>query len=67
MKTGEEKENLPDALLEIAGWYESQLEWETRGTLKMVEPALILAAGVLIGLVLASLFQPLYMVPWKMV
>lgn len=65
VKTGEEKENLPDALLETADQYEKQLEWETRGTLKMVEPALILASGILIGLVLASLFQPLYQVTWK--
>jgi len=63
VKAGEKKENLPLTMLEIADSFERQLEWETMGTLKAVEPALILIMGALVGLIAAALFYPIYMVP----
>ncbi len=63
VKAGEKNEKLPLEMLEIANNFERQLEWETMGTLKAVEPTLILIMGALTGLIAAALFYPIYMVP----
>lgn len=63
LKSGEESEELPLALLDTADSLEKELRWQTRETLAMVEPVLILVMGAIIGIILAALFHPLYLIP----
>lgn len=63
LKSGEESEELPLALLDTADSLEKELKWQTRETLTMVEPALIVVMGAIIGIILAALFHPLYLIP----
>ena len=65
LKSGEEREELPLGLLDTADHFEKELKWQTRGTLNMVEPLMILVMGAIIGIVLTSLFYPLYLIPGR--
>lgn len=65
VQAGENKEDLPVTLMKAADHYERELEWQTSGLMKFIEPALILAAGAIVGLMTASLFYPLYLTPWE--
>ncbi|MCE1246343.1 MAG: type II secretion system F family protein [Firmicutes bacterium] len=63
VKAGETREDLPLCLLETACVYEKELEIETIGALKLVEPALIGVMGIITGLVICAVFYPVYLIP----
>jgi type II secretory pathway component PulF len=63
VRAGEKKEDLPQYLLETASIYERELNFETKGAIKLVEPALIGVLGVITGLILCAVFYPIYIIP----
>lgn len=57
--SGEESGKLPEALQEIAKESQRELESQAHMLLKLLEPALILAVGVLVGFIVLSAILPI--------
>jgi type IV pilus assembly protein PilC len=60
IKVGEETGNLDTTLLAIAGSYETEAEDKTRSLVTLIQPAMTLIIGLIIGLIAMSLSSALY-------
>lgn len=57
---GEEGGSLDAALLEVATFYEKEVDQQTRIATSLIEPALILVVGALVGFIVAAMLLPIF-------
>lgn len=57
---GEEAGRLDEALLEVAAFYERQVEQHARLVTSLIEPLLILVVGGLVGFIVAAMLLPIF-------
>lgn len=57
---GEEGGKLPEALTELATFYEKQVEQQSRMVTSLIEPLLILVVGALVGFIVAAMLLPIF-------
>ncbi len=57
---GEEAGRLDEALDEVAGFYERQIERQCRLAISLLEPILILVVGALVGFIVAAMLLPIF-------
>lgn len=60
IRSGEQSGRLGSLLLEIAGFLDDDNEVVLRSLTSIIEPAILIAMGVLVGLVAVSMFMPLF-------
>ncbi len=59
MEVGEATGQLPKMLLNLADFYEGEIEIATKNFLAILEPTIILGLALLIGTIIVALFLPL--------
>ncbi len=57
---GEEGGRLDEALDEVAGFYERQIERQCQLAISLLEPILILVVGALVGFIVAAMLLPIF-------
>lgn len=57
---GEEGGQLPEALTDVATFYEKELEQQGRLATSLLEPALILVVGAMVGFIVAAMLLPIF-------
>jgi type IV pilus assembly protein PilC len=62
VKHGEEKEELPGSLLEIADFYDEDLKGFYANFARMAEPAFIATTGLIVGFMAVAIFMPFYQI-----
>jgi len=60
MEVGEETGKLTDMLLEVATFYESEVDSATKNMTAIVEPFLMIIVGVIVGFFAISMISPMY-------
>jgi len=60
MATGEEAGNLETMLLKTSDFYDRQVEAATNGLAQLVEPLMVVFVGGLIGVIVVSMFLPIF-------
>lgn len=60
IKAGEESGRLDEALAEIADWYESEIDETVKIATSLMEPAVILVVGFLLGLIVIAVLMPVF-------
>jgi len=66
VKVGEETGNLDVTLLAVAQSYETEAEDKTHALVDLIQPAMTLVIGVVVGLVALSLVSAMYSVYGQM-
>ena len=59
---GEESGRLDDALLEVAAFYQRELDRDLRMVTTLLEPTLILAVGVVVGFIIFAMLLPIFQI-----
>lgn len=59
-KVGEETGNPDETLMTVAQTYEVEADERTRRLIGLIEPAMTIAMGVLVGFIALSIFMPIY-------
>jgi type II secretory pathway component PulF len=59
---GEESGRLDEALLEVAAFYQRELDRDLRLVTTLLEPALILLVGVVVGFIIFSMLLPIFQI-----
>ncbi len=62
MAVGEESGNLPQMLVRVSEQYEQQIERQIRALTSMIEPAMILVMGSIVGFIVVSMLMPIFKV-----
>jgi type II secretory pathway component PulF len=57
---GEEGGRLDESLLEVAAFYEKEVDQQARLVTSLIEPALILVVGALVGFIVAAMLLPIF-------
>lgn len=57
---GEESGRLAEAMEEAASYYEKNVEHKVRTALSLLEPALVLVVGAIVGLIVAAMLLPIF-------
>jgi type IV pilus assembly protein PilC len=57
---GEETGNLSDSLMYVSGMYEEEINDLTKNLTTLLEPALMIAMGVIVGFIAVSIITPIY-------
>ncbi len=57
---GEDSGTLPEALLQIAGDYDRDLEREIKVFTTLLEPAMIIAVGAVVGFIVSAIILPIF-------
>jgi len=57
---GEEGGRLPESLAEIASFYETQVEQQSRLATSLLEPVLILVVGAIVGFIVSAMLLPIF-------
>ncbi|MBN1557403.1 MAG: type II secretion system F family protein [Lentisphaerae bacterium] len=57
---GEEGGRLEESLSEVAGFYEKEVEQQSRMATSLLEPILILVVGLVVGFIVASMLLPIF-------
>jgi type II secretory pathway component PulF len=60
VQVGEESGKLADIFLEAASDYEDEVSYSIKGLLSLLEPALILVMGAIVGFIVIALFFPIF-------
>jgi type IV pilus assembly protein PilC len=60
MSTGEESGELDEMLIKASDFYDRQVEASVHGIASLVEPVMIVLVGGLIGLIVVSMFLPIF-------
>ena len=66
VKVGEETGNLDSTLISVAKAYEAEAEEKTRSLIAMIQPAMIIVMGAMVGLLALSLVSAMYSMYTKM-
>lgn len=61
VEVGEETGDLPQLLNRIAGFYEDEVATMTKGLTALLEPLLVVIVGGIVGLIVISLYLPIFM------
>jgi type IV pilus assembly protein PilC len=56
---GEETGQVDDCLSKVADWYDMELDEKIKGLTTIIEPVMIVFVGVVVGLVVGSVFIPI--------
>jgi len=59
VSVGEETGRIDEVLMKVADWYDMELEEKIKALSTIIEPVLIVAVGLIVGLVVASVFVPI--------
>jgi type IV pilus assembly protein PilC len=59
LAVGEETGQIDDVLSKVADWYDVELDEKIKGLTSMIEPIVIVFVGLVVGLVVASIFVPI--------
>ena len=59
---GEESGRLDDALLEVAAFYQRELDRDLRMVTTLLEPALILVVGLVVGFIIFAMLLPIFQI-----
>ena len=51
---------MPDALNTVADTYDVEVDAEIKGLIAMMEPAIILVMGVMVGLIITAMVMPIF-------
>ncbi len=62
ISVGESTGNLPETLLYLSEYYEEEVDNSTKDLSNSIEPALMIAMGLLVGLIAVSVITPIYSV-----
>lgn len=57
---GEKGGRLDEALAEVAGFYEAEIDQQTRIVMSLIEPVLILVVGGIVGFIVAAMLLPIF-------
>jgi len=57
---GEETGNLDSMLLKVADIYDAEVETAIEGMLQMLEPALMVGLGGIVGFIVISMYLPIF-------
>jgi type IV pilus assembly protein PilC len=57
---GEQGGRLDEALAEVAGFYEAEIDQQTRVVMSLIEPILILVVGGIVGFIVAAMLLPIF-------
>jgi type II secretory pathway component PulF len=57
---GEKGGRLDEALAEVAGFYEAEIDQQTRVVMSLIEPVLILVVGGIVGFIVAAMLLPIF-------
>lgn len=60
LRIGEESGKLEEALADIADWYEKEIAAQVKLMTQFLEPAMILAVGLLVGYILVASLMPIF-------
>ena len=60
IRVGEETGQLDQMLNSIANFYEEEVDRSIEGLIALIEPALIVILGVIIGAILIALYLPIF-------
>ncbi|OGW79803.1 MAG: hypothetical protein A3G33_02840 [Omnitrophica bacterium RIFCSPLOWO2_12_FULL_44_17] len=60
VQVGEESGNLEDAFTNVAEWYERDINESIRVMMTLIEPALILVIGLMIGVIVMAVLLPVF-------
>jgi type IV pilus assembly protein PilC len=60
MDVGEETGNLDSMLLKVADIYDAEVEVAIGGMLQMLEPALMVGLGGIVGFIVISMYLPIF-------
>lgn len=60
MSTGEESGGLDEMLLKASDFYDRQVEAAVHGLTSLIEPVMIVLVGAMIGIVVVSMFLPIF-------
>jgi len=60
INVGEQTGALDQMLSKIADFYEEEVDTAVAGLMKLIEPLLIAFLGVVIGVIVAAMYLPLY-------
>ena len=65
INVGEQTGALDQMLSKIADFYEDEVDTAVEGMMKLIEPIMIAILGVIIGVIVTSMYLPLYQVITK--
>jgi type IV pilus assembly protein PilC len=60
LSVGESTGGLPDSLAYCAGYYEEELDELSRSVAALIEPALMMCMGIIVGFVAVAIITPIY-------
>jgi type II secretory pathway component PulF len=57
---GEESGKLDEALAEVAGWYEQEIDETLKVMTNLLEPVIILVVGLILGIIIVAILLPVF-------
>ncbi len=60
IRTGEETQNLPKVMLRLSDYYEGEIDDQMKTLSTIIEPALLIIMGLVVGVIVISLILPIF-------